>query len=217
MEVPIWVLKNTAYRLSRRPEPWEAFKKPNLISMFAPKIVCARCSKDLKRLPRIFLNNATYCSGCHQEIIRGIAVTHGYFEVDGLPKGNLSEAEFQFWQGSRLPTSLMAKCRGCQTTVLGVEGRQVHMKAKYEGDVSCTTLLLKSYATLRRKPVCAVCKGYTVKQKWGVPLCGRKCIETWKFEDRMYLGVEMELMQVRREMGLLKLEGNDAAEMEWKE
>jgi hypothetical protein len=77
------------------------------------------------------------------------------------------------------------------------EGREHHLDVKLP-KVACTVLITHASKALRAKAKCIVCNGSTIKARWGIPLCGPKCIEVFKFDmDRMYLGLELELMNSR--------------------
>lgn len=206
MEVPLWLLRNTAYPQGRRLPKLIPWARPTLLSMFSSRIVCTRCNKDLKTLPRIPFGAGVYCTSCNDDRMNGkwgMASVH-VITANSSTLGNIPETEFQFWVGERLPYSMRSRCRGCLARVLTKEGRERHMDVKLP-KVACTVLITHASKALRKKAKCIVCNDTTIKCRWGIPLCGPKCIDTFKFDvDRMYLGLELELMNSRQELMPIK-------------
>lgn len=111
-----------------------------------------------------------------------------------VPLGNLDEYLYQYWIGcldEKMPARVMSSrstCRACGTVVFGSLGRTIHkMESKklYTGDYSCMKVLAEAIRNMVSLHNCMVCKNYTTKKHYGVPLCSPPCHKVWRFAERM--------------------------------
>lgn len=113
--------------------------------------------------------------------------------------GNLPEAEYRYWFGSRSRDVTFSKCRACNTIVYGTNDRVAHFRDdKFKvGGNACTTQLTLAYKAMLRtnEDICIICKGKRFKHcKWGVPICQlANCINEWKFGLGKMMPIELEL------------------------
>lgn len=93
--------------------------------------------------------------------------------------GNLDNMEYRFWIGTRNEQTKFASCRWCRMVTFGPNERTAHNEGPHS---HCTSKLVKAYGVLNAKGRCVVCDGSCrSRREWGIPICGDKCMEAWKF------------------------------------
>lgn len=115
-----------------------------------------------------------------------------------VPRGNLDEQEYRFWIGKEETISLFSACRACGDEMFGADARLAHKtkRNQFKGDNPCTVVLTMCYARLLAKRKCVVCHEDCFNRKrYGVPICSPACLKRWKFENREWYGLAMEIMQ----------------------
>jgi len=222
-EVPLWVLRSTAVRTGvRLPKfkKWEPERPPRTVSIYTPENYCWRCMEELRPgTPRVWNQGNMYCHDCYVIVVKintekphvrlramgstvnTVAFPLKFRSAEGIILGNLAETEYQFWIGQRMPIGNKARCRACREVVVDKEGREEHMKAGEEM-ASCTSVMILAFKSLRKKGRCVVCKSETKNTRWGVPICGVRCAEDYKFTwDICNIAFEMEIQQARSKLG----------------
>lgn len=205
MEIPLWVLRNVAKSSGARLPKLKEWKEPEC---------CTKCG-DEALLYRIMIpGTGILCRACH---IRHMQMTSQRSlprvpqyqrnypwkdreEIAGKVKlGNLGDAEYRFWIGSELSIGTAGICRACGFLAVCKQEREEH-KLKHEP--ACTVQLVGAYKRLLTKGKCLFCNTVTIKQRWGVPLCGMGCIQGFMFNRyRNYTELDLELMKVRNSGG----------------
>lgn len=121
--------------------------------------------------------------------------------LKGIPRGNLQEAEYRFWIGREYELLPTAYCRACGEEANSPEAREKHKSAEteFKDDQSCILTLVSAYRRLLQKGKCAVCGLHCYnRQRWGVPICCPECVRKWKFENREWIGLAMEVLHERK-------------------
>lgn len=147
------------------------------------------------------------------EILPGM---HGHNESDDYYKktrggylstdlgGNLTNYEYEFWVGTDSNTSQYATCRWCDQETNGIEARRRHMEQQklamssnlLQYGEQCTMQLRRCYLLLKGRGKCVVCNGNTNTTCWGLPLCGARCRNMFRFG---YNGSDRILEEFKRE------------------
>jgi hypothetical protein len=115
-----------------------------------------------------------------------------------IPKGNLDEQDYRFWIGKKESVATFAVCRACGTEVWGGPGAMLKHKEVtnlFKGGGPCTTVLVQCYTKLLAKRQCIVCQAVTYNKRWGIPLCTPECLMKWKFYNREWYLLAMELKE----------------------
>jgi hypothetical protein len=111
-----------------------------------------------------------------------------------VPLGNLEESEYQYWIGClevTLPSNIIsarATCRACGCVTHGRLGREQHKiesQQFYTQKFSCMKVIADAIRTLVTHHNCFVCKNYTLKKHYGVPICSPNCHKLWRFAEHM--------------------------------
>jgi len=109
--------------------------------------------------------------------------------VAGPIAGNLLWQDYRFFWGSKAGASQFSRCRACRSTLYGHGARKIHTD-----DTGCTNWIVEALKVMNGssklvepfpKVGCAVCGKDNPGHKWGVPLCGKACIERWMFDDEL--------------------------------
>lgn len=204
MEIPLWVLRNTAYSSGARLPKMKPLEE---------KERCSVCNGEVL-LYKIFIDGKILCRACHikrqdessARTYRAPSRVNNYQnnfpwkedeEERGL--GNLDPTEYQFWIGTELNYGTTGLCRACGYLAICKVEREEH-KARY--DPPCTVQLVGAYKKLLTKGRCLVCETNTIKQRWGVPLCSPNCVQTFQFNRiRNYVSLDVQLMLGRKSGG----------------
>lgn len=120
-----------------------------------------------------------------------------------VPGGNLSEGDYQFWQGSPQPSYLVANCRWCGRFFYSREARREHFRK----ETYCSHMIraVQNYAAGGSVRYCFVCNVATDKLRWGFPLCARtECIGKWKFGRDTEWDGWLTYKELAKDEGLLK-------------
>jgi hypothetical protein len=172
--------------------------------------ICPECSKAVysrvigrsETMNGIWLNGDKYHHECfkNRPLPNYRALPSVYQEGrrgERHPKGNLDDAEYRYWVGTREAWSAWAECRCCKKSTYSLEEREKHLKdpSFAVGGERCSTRLVNAYKLMLDSEQCLVCKGRRwMAQKWGVPLCSDpRCIDSWRFEKTHWAALELQL------------------------
>jgi hypothetical protein len=112
-----------------------------------------------------------------------------------VPVGNLEEYLYQYWIGCapemgfvQRIMSTRSTCRACGTVVFGAMGRAIHKNESskfYNNDYSCMKVISLAIRDMVGLKNCLVCKNFTPKKHYGVPICSPNCHKVWRFAEKM--------------------------------
>jgi len=204
MKVPFWVIRNIVYPYgARQPQmpvrAREATHWEKTRGRYDTDDRCPLCKLPYGSSAKILRNGIWICTWCNRSTPQKFTPM-GFVKVTTAfnPKpGNLKNWEYRFWIGVAQEYGTFSVCRACRTVCHGGAERFLHKHDSKKSWWNCNVLLVNTYKELLEKGKCVVCKDYTKKQKWGVPLCGGSCQERWKFDMDRWLPLEMTLHQVR--------------------
>ena len=225
MQVPLWVLKSSfqAYGSKMPPRPPDTPRfapfhyGPSATSRF-DEAVCPVCLQSIKGTDWVYRQAQhihKICEKAFEAGVRGVRPLPpssletnrrarrraGFHKTVGttVPDGNLGDSEYRFWVGVKEDCSMFAMCRACRMSVYGEKERENHKKDEklHVAGMACTQQLIEVYKRLLTDGRCVVCNGYTKGKKWGVPLCGEKCEEIWKFSQTYNVNMQVTLKKVR--------------------
>jgi hypothetical protein len=207
-KVPLWVVENTFSPHGGR-MPQRGVTLPNDLK------ICKTCQKELYEVQDWhYCGEKYYCTEhidearkaqsaiweqerlerqrdwAAQDRARGfVAIPRSEAEV---PAGNLDEYLYQYWigvNGERGPVmSTRSTCRACGTVVFGAMGRAIHKSEStrfYIGEYSCMKVIANVIREMVAYTNCLVCKNYTSKKHYGVPICSPNCHKVWRFAEKM--------------------------------
>lgn len=110
-----------------------------------------------------------------------------------VPAGNMAEYMYQFWIGcltSNVSVAVQAArstCRACGQVVFGTMGRAIHKKESarfYTGGYSCAKVISMAICDLVHLHNCFICRAFTNKKHYGVPICSPNCHKVWRFAEK---------------------------------
>jgi hypothetical protein len=110
-----------------------------------------------------------------------------------VPLGNLNEADYQYWVGTLSEPGYMhvvsqrAVCRACGEVVYGSMGRAIHKRDSvryYNDGHTCMKVIAMAIREMVSLYNCSVCRTYTNKKHYGVPICSPNCHKIWRFNDK---------------------------------
>lgn len=137
------------------------------------------------------VSRGSYLHGVWRPLEPSNIVPHTEAEV---PAGNLDDYLYQYWVGacsSDVPQSVMTTrsvCRACGEIVFGALGRSIHKSESsryYMAGFSCMKVISLAIRDLAHLHNCFICKLYTNKKHYGVPLCSPNCHKIWRFNEKM--------------------------------
>ena len=169
--------------------------------------LCEACSRpvlrkkimNVEQIDGRYLNYKLYHHGCMPEV--------GYVSPYRRPRGkeaigNLEEAEYRYWIGSKDEWSSFSMCRACRFSAYSAVDREKHTKdeALAVGGERCCGRLVKAYKALEISTICVVCKQLRYNNtKWGVPLCNSAhCQAEWKYSLERWIPIENQLMMQKK-------------------
>lgn len=110
--------------------------------------------------------------------------------------------EYRFWVADIDASGRLAsaECRCCNSLFHIMEGRRLH-----GANNGCFVKLTSAFKLLLRDKKCVICNQSTIKQTWGVPLCGSGCMEAWcSIEGQPdSLTAALQLVNMDRKLSLL--------------
>jgi hypothetical protein len=118
--------------------------------------------------------------------------------IKEVPVGNLPEQDYRFWIGKEYQTNPVAICRACGEEANSDVARLAHKskETEFRDGTSCTVVLRKCYDRLLAKGKCVVCGMHCFGMKrYGIPMCGADCLVRWKFDNKEWVGLAMEIAQ----------------------
>lgn len=206
LEVPHWVLrgmfKTGGIRLKKFVE-YHDVRDPR----------CGVCLMDTDPRDRAVVQGLVYHMECYKRRLMA-KETYNYVDTSGVtPRGipivprdaeqmgNLGEAEYHLWVGSRMPDANFAKCRCCKAVTLNSNERQLHkLDTRYfVGKMPCYQVLGQAYKALAVKHKCVCCRKPAIDMRYGVNLCDWRCANAWKFELGDHLDLAIAVANIRCE------------------
>jgi hypothetical protein len=185
-----------------------------------PKIagMCPVCSKHVfkkllygsEQAEGIWRNGSYYHYACNNQDLHTPCYSRrpeAQRGSDQVWKGNLGDAEYQFWIGHKESYNRMAMCRACRATIYGDDkdrARHFRDETRKVGGDQCSVRLVNVYKRIQCFKTCIVCKKMRFNHsKWGVPLCdSAECLNKWKFGCDPYQAIdtllELQFKQVSR-------------------
>ena len=217
--VPLWLLRGILLPGGTRQEPRPKITKWHEIEA-NPR--CAVCDFNVPFTERAVVNGITYHMDCWQrknkaaqsriispEEFRasfvdtsGIRLGDEDEDKNGEMPGNLGDAEYHLWVGTRLPESDFAMCRACKFITHGSHIRALHKMdaTRYIGGKPCWNIISQICKIAQMKNRCMVCKTPCAKARWGVHLCGWRCANEWKFNQEVHwLDFAINLLHIQKE------------------
>lgn len=105
--------------------------------------------------------------------------------------GDFKNDEFRFWIKAK--AGRYAVCRNCNCAFTEAKTRKEHLKA-----MGCAKTLVAAFKLLLRDKACVVCDERTSRTYYGVPLCGDKCVDVWRYDQRPLPALGSALLIVDR-------------------
>lgn len=93
-------------------------------------------------------------------------------------RGNLSEEQYRFWNGSSMPGHKIATCRWCRTWCYSPEAMRKHHDETDHHNILAAIYKCAQESKVR---ICFTCHSRTKHAHWGIPLCPRNsCRNKWR-------------------------------------
>jgi hypothetical protein len=213
-EVPRWILKNLlvprGVRLDKKVRFDEARQRAT--------IKCSVCLMDTFPGERLLRGGLLYHRPCHDRKFSGelddptntSGLTRGGIVIrpqkDAEVQGNLGDAEYHHWIGSRLSTSTFAMCRCCRKVTNSSNERQLHKLEKQTAGLPCCVILRQAMRMIAPKHRCVICGKSALDMHYGVNICDWWCANDWKFKTDDHLDLKIAITNIRA--GLLQAERN---------
>jgi hypothetical protein len=126
-------------------------------------------------------------------------------ESEKPSKGNLENADYRFWIGTRHAASASMSwgmCRCCRISTHSNIERYKHLNddSCAVGGERCAQRLIEAYKQMLASVLCVVCKNPRHgRSTWGIPLCGQQnCLQAWMFSHDRYVSLEAILMAQKK-------------------
>lgn len=98
--------------------------------------------------------------------------------LDGPTDLMLSEDDLRYWVGHPTANTGYSRCRWCGLTRYTAVARREHFKFG-----ECRRLIGDTCSHLRHQRLCVTCLKKTACMKWGMPFCGEKCRNIFRYNS----------------------------------
>lgn len=102
------------------------------------------------------------------------SASSSYQKREGDP---LNGGDFRYWKAYRDSSYCLTSCRCCGSVFSYKEARKQHMS----GEGRCGARLEEAYKRLKRSKTCVICELETHQKTYGLPLCGKDCVDEWDY------------------------------------
>lgn len=99
-------------------------------------------------------------------------------KIEGPVDFRLSEDDLRYWIGQEKGNTGYSRCRWCGLTRYTASARREHFRYS-----ECRRLVTDTCSHLRRQRMCVTCLRKTACMKWGMPFCGEKCRDIFRYNS----------------------------------